>query len=318
MMFRTTSTLIVSCCLVATSHAATKVYMAKITAIPGTDSKVLGSVVVFTPEGDTGAADYAVSYGGFLENTPANCKECGVHIHTGMSCKDAAAQGNHLFVDPVLIDPWNNDMVYNSDKNGNAVFSGMAIMGTGKVDGHAFVVHNADGGRIACGLLEEVSTSDFLSSNLKEIGSSGAAGFVTAYQIDESQQICFHGTGTGLVVADNFGGAHIHSGVSCASTTTQEGHYYDKTLKVDPWLTVGYKKTDSEGNAEFVACVEPGVVDYPGKAFVVHNGDATGTRAACGVLGSADQTSDSFALRMPSIVLQTTFFISMCSLALFF
>merc|ERR1712071_70729 len=114
-----------------------KMYMAKLTPL-GTDS------------------NYTISYGGFLQDTPANCIGCGVHIHTGRSCKDDSAQQGHYFVDPVLADPWNSDTVYKSDKNGDSDYSGMVKMGTNDVDGHAFVVHNVEGGRIACGLIKEL------------------------------------------------------------------------------------------------------------------------------------------------------------------
>lgn len=318
MIARSTSTIIAAgVCLLASCHADTKVYMAEITGLGSSD--VTGSVVVFTPKGDNQSADYEIGYGGFLKGTPAECTGCGVHIHAGKSCDDSTKQEGHYFVEPVIADPWNSDTVYTSDKDGVASFSGLVKIGTDKIEGHAFVVHSADGGRIGCGLLNDVSANDVLSADLKEVvAGSGHKGSVTGYQIASSSQICVHGGGT-IPISDKFGGAHVHEGVSCTDIASQKGHYFEGDY--DPWNAVGYEKTDPTGYGSFMACVDPGVTEYAGKTFILHTND--GGRAACGVMtsivngSSSDEDSASFTLRVPSFVLQTTIFIAMCYVALF-
>jgi hypothetical protein len=64
---------------------------------------------------------------------------CGVHIHTGFDCEDAAAQGGHYFEDPVMADPW-VEARYSSAADGKASFSGVVDIGaTDALDGRAFL-----------------------------------------------------------------------------------------------------------------------------------------------------------------------------------
>lgn len=281
--------------VVTLSRAATKVYKADITEVPGSESGVTGTIIVFTPEADNPrSANYSIAYGGFVTNTE-ECEGCSVHIHSGKSCDSKETQEGHYFVDPVVVDPWNDETVYNSDSDGAATFYGMVKMGTDNVIGRTFLVHKPDGGRIGCGVLEEVAQSDTMISSIGETDESGVGGFLTAYQVDSSDKICYHGTGSGLERnLAKHAGTHIHKGVSCESKEARMGHYYDsEAYMVDPWNVLGYKTTDAEGNAEYAACVETGVSDYPGKTFLVHASD--GHVVGCGVMrkDAEDETSAS-------------------------
>jgi len=82
------------------------------------------------------------------------------------------------------------------------------------------------------------------------------------------------------------GGMHIHTGTTCAIADLVGGHYYNDSLAIDPWTTVW--SSDSSGDASGVLNVtaDTFITDNYGRAFVVH--DSSGTRAACGLIGSAE------------------------------
>ena len=130
--------------LFVSTQAASRyaVYKATIAPIPGVDTEVSGSVVVFadTEDGTT------VGYGGHVTGLQAdlNATECpatngcGVHIHSGMGCEDSTAQGGHYFSDPVMSDPWVTAQ-YSSDSDGSTEFGAFLEMGTIDLEGRAFV-----------------------------------------------------------------------------------------------------------------------------------------------------------------------------------
>jgi len=280
-------------CLIAISStdAMTKVYQAEI-AYFGDQNIITGTIVAFAPHADdTKTTSYAVAYGGFLSGVPPNCEGCGFHFHTGLSCDSKETQEGHYFVDPVNIDPWNENTVYNSDANGDASFHGLVKIGTDDLLDHAVVVHAAGGARIGCGVLKAVAAADTLVSELTEFGASGASGSVTSYQLGSTDAICYYGAGAGLEKdLDTFAGVHIHSGVSCASKETQEGHYYNaEAYPVDPWNVLGYDVTDAEGKAEFAHCVKTGETEYAGKTFLIHS--SSSSRLTCGVLAKPEETA---------------------------
>jgi len=74
---------------------------------------------------------------------------CGVHIHKGESCKEDAL--GHYFATPE--DPWKT-ITYTS-KNGKASMNNVKVA-TELTDvmGRTFIVHDFEGGRVACGILK--------------------------------------------------------------------------------------------------------------------------------------------------------------------
>lgn len=75
-------------------------------------------------------------------------------------------------------------------------------------------------------------------------------------------------------------------------TLPSGGHWYNsEVLEADPWATVGYLSTNTEGYAQFATCVSTGfdLASDPdqliGHAFIVHAND--GSRASCGVITEA-------------------------------
>lgn len=295
-------TLILNFLLIFSSATSAKVYKAEITKF-GDSHDVTGTVVVITPEADdTATTEYAVAYGGFIEGTEKNCTGCGVHVHSGKSCEAKELQEGHYYVDPVKVDPWNEDTVYNADPMGSASFHGMVKMGTGDVDGRTFLIHASGGVRVGCGVLTEVPASETLVSSIATFGDAGASASMTFYQVGDTDAICYYAKASGLEKNINkFCGTHIHEGVSCENKSTQMGHYYNpETYPIDPWNVLGYSSTDAEGNTEFAHCVKTGMTEYVGKTFVVHSSDSS--RVGCGVLEKSAGIT-----RSPFVVLQAIF-----------
>lgn len=118
---------------------------ATIGAYPGyTGSYMVGGSVVVS-EWDCGI-DVDAQLTGLEPNA-----EGGMHIHEGSNCDDVDGPGEHYFADDE--DPWNSDMEYEADRNGDAsVFyslTGYAL----PVTGRTVVVHLSDGTRAGCGVL---------------------------------------------------------------------------------------------------------------------------------------------------------------------
>merc|ERR1719215_2370255 len=94
---------------------------------------------------------------------------CGLHFHKGQSCEGAEDVGGHYYHEELKEDPW-APVVYVSYEGGSV---GSTSVATGKsiVDlaGHAFVVHDHTGGRVACGILA-------VAGHATEKDESGAAG----------------------------------------------------------------------------------------------------------------------------------------------
>ena len=87
--------------------------------------------------------------------TAANC--CGVHIHEGMTCSDADAIGGHYWnKDAHSEDPWKNVRYVIQGSMPSAVNDIMVTTGYGAEDinGRAVVVHDYDGARIGCAIIE--------------------------------------------------------------------------------------------------------------------------------------------------------------------
>lgn len=83
---------------------------------------------------------------------------CGLHIHEGMSCDSHDDVGGHYYHHAQYKeDPWAT-VVYVANKDGASVGSTTVALGSHfrDIDGRALVVHDHTGGRVACGLLQNV------------------------------------------------------------------------------------------------------------------------------------------------------------------
>ena len=90
----------------------------------------------------------------------------GIHIHSGVSCDSADDVGGHYY-DDMTSDPWTT--MWYSDANGVASISftldDFSLGGDYPVAGRAVVVHDDDGTRVACGLLQSTSGEKTLTTS---------------------------------------------------------------------------------------------------------------------------------------------------------
>ena len=95
-----------------------------------------------------------------LVNVDPRCSEdsnaangCGIHIHSGYDCADADTIGGHLYAGES--DPWSSVAYQVHGRPGSpGTGSGTMVpvgMSAEELVGRAFVVHDFDGARIACG-----------------------------------------------------------------------------------------------------------------------------------------------------------------------
>jgi Cu/Zn superoxide dismutase len=282
------------------------------------NSGVIGSVVVF----DAGDG-VTVGYGGFVEGLQANLEAttctatngCGVHIHSGTSCFNSTTQGGHYFESPVTDDPWMEER-YSSDETGFALFSSVTVIGTSNLEGRAFVVHAEDGSRVGCGLLTELKDDTrILQANTVGLASSTVESESKAVIFPGTDRICVGGNVDALQPdilsfqaggldcnATNGCGVHIHSGTDCTDSTTQGGHFYNAdVVDVDPWLLVGYERTNANGEAFYLQCLVTGEANNEGHALIVHSED--GSRLSCGILQFETTTTEAIANGMDGSVL---------------
>lgn len=79
---------------------------------------------------------------------------CGVHIHKGTSC-EASALGHYWNKGPVTKDPWHGSTYTSAVVGDEATSWGKVLTGLTMADvkGHAVIVHDYTGARIACGTI---------------------------------------------------------------------------------------------------------------------------------------------------------------------
>mmetsp|Transcript_62154 Transcript_62154/g.116269 ORF Transcript_62154/g.116269 Transcript_62154/m.116269 type:complete len:346 (+) Transcript_62154:65-1102(+) len=232
--------------------------------------------------------------------TAANC--CGVHIHEGMTCSDASAIGGHYWNSTTYTeDPWQTIM-YNTSMGYPAVTASpiAVITGTSQMDilGRAMVIHDYEGGRIACGIIETATQSAFE----KYPGFTGTLveGGFKIETTDDTQTL--HGIFTaGLdascsmpCTAPNCCGVHIHEGKTCDDASVIGGHWWNKTLENDdPWAYIMYNTTsDPAGMMAEVMTYLP-YEEIQGRSLVIH--DFTGARIACALIELPSTTTTTVA-----------------------
>merc|ERR1712226_1596964 len=71
--------------------------------------------------------------------------------------------------------------------------------------------------------------------------------------------------------AANSCGIHIHAGTSCAKAPGVGGHFYGGSVNSDPWTTVVYTASGTDGKASGSVTADLGVPFAPGHALVIHN-----------------------------------------------
>jgi len=256
---------------------------------------------------DLTGLDTACTAGAATADGAAN-NACGIHVHVGTSCAVAADVGGHFYVGEE--DPWATVVYVVAD--GSGASAGSAVVDTGMplsdLDKRAFVVHRlGSGGRIACGVLDDVEGVDAVvadsfssypgySGDLTSV--SGVVGLVESG--DGSQVLSWNLSGVDEACTANAGdnvkngcGIHVHAGTTCDVAADVGGHYYDTTtISSDPWLPIVYEVSNGSAAAGMVEVTTGvSVADMVGKAFVVHQLD-TGGRIACAILKTPGPGSD--------------------------
>jgi len=267
---------------------------------PESDAKGVSSVgpesqVWITPVARGGG--YHVHY--FLTGLAASETSGGIHVHTGTSCDTHEEIMGHYYA--TAEDPWTTvwTKAAGATVAAGAVYVADPGFGLAVNDGHAFVVHEEDGKRIACGVLSMhegagADSADSLAAHhltvtfgpYPESAAKGEASVGAGSQVwiteNESGSYTVHYHLTDLPAAETSGGIHVHTGMSCATHEQVLGHYY--VTAEDPWTTNWMK---AAGETSAMGSVE---VENPGfglavnelHAFVVHEED--GGRIACGIL----------------------------------
>merc|ERR1712106_999513 len=215
-------------------------YVATLTALDS--SGVIGEVTIFvTPTGLLGVGSAAGLEASLANaaNSGTSCTAtngCGIHVHAGgtiAACTDTTTQGGHYYTEAV--DPWSAIRYATTTAAGAATFSFSVPTAARSIANKPFIVHNNAGGRVACGLLVEVT--GLKTSSLAQLETSGVTGGITLYTTGTKVIGAGHADGLEASLADssaggtsctatNGCGVHVHSGTACTDTATQGGHYY--------------------------------------------------------------------------------------------
>ena len=219
--------------------------------------------------------------------TAANC--CGVHIHVGKTCSDASSIGGHYWTTNGT-DPWLTVM-YNTTSM-PALETNLAVV-TGAsgedVSGRAMVIHDYDGARIACGLIDEASTDSF-AAYPGYTGNLATAGVMKVSSKDVTQSLSWIFTAgldtrcSDACTAANCCGVHIHVGMNCSDKDTIGGHYWNSTfVTADPWAMIMYN-TSHMPSVMMDVMVPTGYEedDVEDHTMIIHDFD--GGRIACATL----------------------------------
>ena len=227
-------------------------------------------------------------------NTGVNANSCGIHIHVGTSCGEDA--GGHYY--NTAADPWGAGY-YTTESDGTAEVAFALMPGTSSADitGKAVIVHDYNGGRIGCALLEMPMPDQvaapfgkyFSAPDLSDIAKvmSGAKIYTTPektvidYMVVDVDPNCT--AGPDLAQSANSCGIHIHAGTSCEQDAL--GHYYADSIGSDPW-GAGYYTAEIEnmgqtvfaiGDFSLTAGLDQAAIT--GKTLIVHN--QAGGRTHC-------------------------------------
>jgi len=221
---------------------------------------------------------------------------CGIHIHAGMTCAEAGA---HFY--NASEDPWATVIYTASSGQGKNV-----VVKTGKTQmdnkGRAFVVHDVDGVRVACAILEEdkakSGTSPLYvesfskypgymgtmvvkgSAELTEtVGYESVAQFLT-FSLMGADKDC---SANAVLTQNNSCGIHVHIG-NCSVAADVAGHYYNLvTGTTDPWKDIIYTAASTGAVGSSITVQIPTNqtnVNMKDRSVVVH--DKMGARIACG------------------------------------
>lgn len=269
---------------------------------PGADDVGVGGFLsVDTNEG-------GLTIKGFVTGLEASTSG-GLHIHSGFTCQDAAQVGGHWYntnMKDKEDDPWTTN--WESDGMGVAtpditVSSGDMGLSAQLAIGHAVVVHDSNGTRVACGVLEP------LKGKLVHLGvypnvNGTQRGLLSVNDMQDTGGkwgIHIAGTVVGMPAGITDKGWHIHDGFSCEDHEGVGGHYWQSPLAADPWVPDDFNSVytaDDQGVAHvdqwfdgFHVHASPNDVVYH---TVVFHGEGS-TRLLCGTIGKATHAATTMA-----------------------
>merc|ERR1711966_122979 len=233
-----------------------------------------------------------------LEGLPTADTNGGAHVHSGTSCAAADVVGGHYY-DSALTngtDPWytvwEKEAGTTSATGMFTIYSGYEFVDNHK---HTFVIHQQDGTKIGCGVLE--STNELLSGllgpypdvstsmrrrNMDLVWDSQSAVWITP---KGGGGLRVYYSLEGLVENGVSGGTHIHSGTTCGHQDLVGGHFWTPSTDADPWnANTVWTKANMSDSASGFFDVDSGydLSGNDGHTFVVH--DPSGTKVKCGVL----------------------------------
>lgn len=260
-----------------------KIYRAVLT--PTKLSMVRGEVSIFVSS--TGLIGIGSATGLERSLAPSDCEgdsACGVHVSSGTVCQQT---GEPFFSGSV--NPWISVEYNGTSIDGEASFDFNIINEARDIEGRAFVIRNAAGRQVTCGILYEMQYNVSFA-RLDPLDEFGVTGFVTLYTTDTmvigagraqnlERDLRNPSMGGSDCVAVNGCGVHVHAGFSCDNFTSQGPHHFRGD--VDPWEFIRYPGTGGNGDTTFVFSIV-GETDVLRRAFIVHSND--GGRVTCGLL----------------------------------
>jgi hypothetical protein len=223
----------------------------------------------------------------------------GLHIHAGVSCDSADLVGPHYWAGGD--DPWGDYKWTNPGTNG---YSNGTITATLQYPlrsnvGHAVVIHDNSGARIACTTISgDYYKSTFTRYPCRDEASADPAeiiGHMIAASDNPNDGTISYSYAIKSTEKSVVGGLHVHTGTTCP---TAGGHYYSSDYPMDPWLTK-YSTTDAVTGVSYgMFNLDDGLdfASHRNRATVAHFED--GARAACGTLDG--DSADTFGVSAPT------------------
>jgi len=233
---------------------------------------------------------------------------CGIHIHSGTTCDDAALVGGHLFKNG-SVDPWtavrySSSAGISQDGTGFQVTTGLPI---GDLLGRALVVHNAVGAgeRIACGITEAIVALPLVVKTwVSYPGSTWPQAVTGSIAVTEKPAVIdsvtltwdLQGTDDACPTGSgNVCGIHIHSGTTCDDAALVGGHFWNADeMSEDPWTAVRYASASESSAGSAVVALGENRSSIIGRAMVVHNSVGNGERIACGIIEEVESCQEIF------------------------
>lgn len=228
-----------------------------------------------------------------------DCIECGVSIHTGVTCASAdQVLGHYYDITTLTADPWTvaNGAAYSTDAHGDVkgFFRVTSGFNFAQNIGHAVVFYGQDGLPVSCGTLmtremalqsENIDIFPGYTGSLEPVGS-----VKVNFQQDNTMLFSYDMAGLPRNCVEC--GVQIRTGVTCASADQVLGNYYSPTVESDPWvpeLDVSYSSNEKgEGTGCFTLSTGFGFADTIGHAVVFT--DQSNTPIGCGTLSTFNST----------------------------